>query len=264
MNNKARSAILHTLVIPLVFFPNLALFPKSAVAQSSTARQLAKPDAVYEDYLYVNCLRAQFPEVRRDISDHTRAFDPGSGRNFAYDNEKKAWIDTKTLKGVTCPRNVSKNSDPVYEDYTYVNCLRAQFPGVRRDISDHTRAFDPDSGRNFAWDSDKQTWIDTKTLECICPKCPPTAAQTTPTLTPSTPQIGLGTPVIDLNSLQLSIDRADNETAGVPKPSEETQKAEEKKTSFWESLVPALIPSIGIGVGNEGREKRLPNPCSPK
>ena len=153
-----------------------------------------------------------------------------------------------------------KASDAELEDALWI-CLRTKFPGMQRDISDHTRAFDPDSGRNFAWDADKQAWIDTKTGECMCPKCPPTAAQTTPPPTPSTPQIGLSTPVIDLNSLQPSIDRADNKTVGVPKPSEETQKVEEKKqSSWWESS----IPSIGIGIGGDrerGDRKSPGNPC---
>ncbi len=79
----------------------------------------------------------------------------------------------------------------------------------------------------------------------------PIAAKTTPA-----PQVGLSTPVIDLNLLQPSIDRADNQTAGLPRPSEEPQKvSEEKKPGFFESLVPALIPSIGVGIGG-GRDDR--------
>ena len=50
----------------------------------------------------------------------------------------------------------------------------------------------------------------------------------------------------------------DAQTAGVPKPSEIIQPA----PSFWQSLIPALIPSIGVGVGG-GRESRSGNPCSP-
>jgi len=52
-------------------------------------------------------------------------------------------------------------------------------------LHDHTRAFDPDSGRNFAWDKEKQAWIDVKTGECVCPKCEPkrTAQQPTPSTT---------------------------------------------------------------------------------
>lgn len=55
---------------------------------------------------------------------------------------------------------------------------------------------------------------------------------------------------------------------GVPKPttvSGETPMVEEtKQPSWWESLIPALIPSIGIGGGKE-RDRRQPsNPCSGK
>lgn len=45
---------------------------------------------------------------------------------------------------------------------------------LSRDPSDHTRAFDSESGRNFFYDKKKQAWIDSKTGECICPKCSPT------------------------------------------------------------------------------------------
>jgi hypothetical protein len=77
--------------------------------------------------------------------------------------------------------------------------------------------------------------------------------------------------VDDLNdfdwlNLNLSIDRLDNQTVGTPKPSEEIQKVEEKKEpSWWESLVPALIPSIGIGIGSErdDRERRFPDDRRP-
>ena len=55
-------------------------------------------------------------------------------------------------------------------------------------------------------------------------------------------------------------------TTAARQPSKETQKVEEKKPGFWESLIPALIPSIGVGVGGgRGREgdTRVPaNPCA--
>lgn len=57
--------------------------------------------------------------------------------------------------------------------------------------------------------------------------------------------------------------KEDAKAAGIPKPSEEIQKVEEKKPGFFESLIPALIPSIGIGVGRD-RERRHPNPCAPR
>lgn len=49
------------------------------------------------------------------------------------------------------------------------------------------------------------------------------------------------------------------------KPKEQPEKVEEKKEpSWWERLIPALIPSIGIGGGRE-RERREPsNPCAPR
>jgi opacity protein-like surface antigen len=67
-------------------------------------------------------------------------------------------------------------------------------PTLQRDPGDHTHAFDPESGRNFAWDSHKQAWIDTKTGECICPAgCPATSTPTTqPTATPTQTPSGVG------------------------------------------------------------------------
>ncbi|MBI4487541.1 MAG: hypothetical protein HY694_00525 [Deltaproteobacteria bacterium] len=60
------------------------------------------------------------------------------------------------------------------------------------------------------------------------------------------------------------VQKADAKTAGTPRPSEEpAQKVEEKTPGFFESLIPALIPSIGIGVGRDReRERRHPNPCA--
>lgn len=57
--------------------------------------------------------------------------------------------------------------------------LQKQFPGIQVG-GDGSTAFDPNSGRNFAWDGN--AWIDTKTLESICPKV--TATVTPPTTRP--------------------------------------------------------------------------------
>ena len=49
-------------------------------------------------------------------------------------------------------------------------CLEKKFPHIDRAQNGLT-AFDRESGRNFAWDKDKQAWIDVKTGKCICPEC---------------------------------------------------------------------------------------------
>jgi hypothetical protein len=49
------------------------------------------------------------------------------------------------------------------------DCLKSKFPEVDRSLDKKDTAFDPASKRNFAWDDDKQAWIDTKSLESICP-----------------------------------------------------------------------------------------------
>jgi hypothetical protein len=54
-------------------------------------------------------------------------------------------------------------------------------PGaVEPDRLGPTEGYDPNSGRNFAWDSEQKAWIDAKTGECICPKCPPKTAASAP------------------------------------------------------------------------------------
>ena len=42
---------------------------------------------------------------------------------------------------------------------------------IHQDPSDPNHAHDPVTGQNYNWDSDKKAWIDSKTGECICPKC---------------------------------------------------------------------------------------------
>lgn len=70
---------------------------------------------------------------------------------------------------------------------------------------------------------------------------------------------------VPLDTLEINVEQLSSDPAidGVsPQP---PQKVEEKKQpSWWESLIPALIPSIGIGVGRD-RERREPrNPCAGK
>jgi opacity protein-like surface antigen len=156
--------------IAVIFFENHAL-------ASGT------PEQVYEDYLYVHCLKEAFKTVERDVVDHTRAFDPGTGRNFVYDKDKEEWIDTKTGE-VICPKNGPSKKAAAYEDYLYVHCLKEAFKTVERDIVDHARAFDPGTGRNFHYDKDKEAWIDSKTGEQVCP--PPTGTTPPPPTAPKT------------------------------------------------------------------------------
>ena len=46
------------------------------------AMALAGPEAVYEDYLYVHCLKETFKTVERDIIDHGSAHDPIPDETF--------------------------------------------------------------------------------------------------------------------------------------------------------------------------------------
>jgi hypothetical protein len=136
---------------------------------------IAPPDAVYEDYIYVHCLKEKFKDVRRDVMNHEQAFDQSSGRNFFWDKQRETWRDGKTGEDI-CPKKSAKSA--VYEDYVYVHCLKEKFKDVRRDVMNHGQAFDQAAGRNFFWDKDKQSWRDGKTGECICPKCSEQPART--------------------------------------------------------------------------------------
>jgi opacity protein-like surface antigen len=157
----------------LIVATMLCALPQGAIAQTGS-------DAQMEDALW-KCLKQRIPTVERSIGDHARAFDPESKRNFAWDSDKQAWIDTKTLE------SICRATDAIKEDVLW-KCLKQRIPTVERSIGDHTRAFDPVSKRNFAWDSDKQAWIDVKTLECICPKCPPPSTVKPPPQTSSVPK----------------------------------------------------------------------------
>jgi uncharacterized protein YkwD len=154
--------------IAVVFTPLLTCPPV-------TAQKVPPAEALQEDWLYARCLKAQFPEIERSFDDHKRAYDPASGRNFAYEDGK--WIDIKTGQNV-CPKKPPP-AEALQEDWLYARCLKAQFPEIERSFDDHKRAYDPASGRNFAYEDGK--WIDIKTGEAVCPRkqnpktatCPP-------------------------------------------------------------------------------------------
>ena len=169
MNNKIRSAISHFLVALLVLFSTLTLSAPSAVAQKPQADS-KQVGTTYRGILF-RCLQKKWPDIRIS-GDGDSAFIPETGQNLAWDADKKAWIDTKTLQPVQGECKTLRGA-------TFKYCLQKKWPDIR--ISgDGDSAFIPETGQNLAWDSDKQAWIDTKTLECICPKCPPPRVTTTP------------------------------------------------------------------------------------
>jgi opacity protein-like surface antigen len=154
-----------------------------SLAGRAICQEASKLNALYDDYQFVHCLREKFKTIERDPGDPTRAFDPQSGRNFFWDRDKEEWIDSKTGE-VVCGPPTASQKNAIKDDYQFVNCLREKFKTIQRDPSDPTRAFDPQSGRNFFWDRDKEAWIDSKTGEQICP--PPTATTPPPPTTPKT------------------------------------------------------------------------------
>jgi len=168
MNNKIRSAISHFLVALLVLFSTLTLSAPSAVAQTPQADS-KQVGTTYRGILF-RCLQDKWPDIQ--IGDPPdSAFVPETGQNLAWDSNKKTWIDTKTLQSVL-PFKTLRGA-------MFSCCLQKKWPDIQ--IGDPPdSAFVPETGQNLAWDNDKQAWIDTKTLECICPKCPPPRVTTTP------------------------------------------------------------------------------------
>ena len=51
----------------------------------------------------------------------------------------------------------------VLEDYGWAHMK----PPWERDVVDHGRAFNPQTGQNAHWDSDKGQWTDSKTGEAL-------------------------------------------------------------------------------------------------
>ncbi len=54
-------------------------------------------------------------------------------------------------------------------EYGEFQRLKALKPGWERDLSDPHRAFNPTTGQNGHWDSDKGQWTDSKTGEALTP-----------------------------------------------------------------------------------------------
>ena len=152
-------------------------FPGPVIAQSQETAQPPRDTQVKNSL--VPCLFKKFPETREGFitGRETMLFDSASGRNFGWDETKQAWIDVKTGE-VICGRSKS----------ALTFCLFQKFPGTKDSLitGRETTLFDHDSGRNFAWDEKKQAWIDTKTLECVCPSSCPSIV-TPPTETTTTP-----------------------------------------------------------------------------
>jgi hypothetical protein len=184
------------LFVALILAIGLGILPGRAVAQVATTSDADLMNASWA------CLVLKFRRhvgnqgdpghpgaVEPDRLGPTEGYDPNSGRNFAWDSEQKAWIDAKTGERI-CPKSQPSEAD--LRD-TFWCCMVLKLrrhvgnthdpghPGlVEPQRSGPTEGYDPNSGRNFAWDSEQKAWIDAKTGECICPKCPPKTAASAP------------------------------------------------------------------------------------
>ena len=105
--------------------------------------------------------------IRPDIDDPNRAHDPDTGRNFVKDPKSCAWIDTKTGKPVLSGPIVGTVGNADYSSSAFSKDVPRFYPkGIRPDINDPNRAYDPDTGRNF--------------VHSPCPQPAKQTAQTTP------------------------------------------------------------------------------------
>jgi hypothetical protein len=141
-----------------------------------------RADVLLEDDLYKKYLQpAGFSG--RTSADPTRAFNPITGQNAAWDDTKRQWIDTKTLKPLS-PAGTDKRADVLLEDDLYKKYLQpAGFSG--RTSADPTRAFNPTTGQNAAWDNGTLQWIDVKTGKVLGSACgSKTSLPPKPTITP--------------------------------------------------------------------------------
>ncbi len=154
------------------------------------------------------------------------------------------------------------------EDCLWI-CLKAKSPGVERDPSDHTRAFNPKTGQNFVYDKDKKAWIDAKTGECICPKCPP--KETPPKglerkdsrSTPPVPQKSTAVPKVVPGTFQGQTHQSWPVTPGGAVPQPGASKAEEPKRGpltypnlTYPDRTPPEQSGFGFGIGIMGGPQR--------
>jgi hypothetical protein len=158
MNSKSRSPI-HLLVVSFIVLASLTTLAPSAVGQNGEYNHSA---------VLFCCLKKKWPNVRIDERSKM-VFIPETGQNLAWDKDKRAWVDVKTLKPVwgAC-QNLSEAS--------FVCCLKKKWPDVRIDERSKM-VFVPETGQNLAWDKGKQAWVDVKTGKCICPECPGQTAE---------------------------------------------------------------------------------------
>jgi hypothetical protein len=158
------------------FLGNGSILPESLRAVKGAPKCPAgekRADAFEEDYLYKKYLQpAGFSG--RTSADPTRAFNPTTGQNAAWDEAKLRWIDPKTLKPLS-PAGSKKHAHAFLEDDLYKKYLQpAGFSG--RTSADPTRAFNPTTGQNAVWDHETFQWIDPKTGKVLAGACGQTTA----------------------------------------------------------------------------------------
>jgi hypothetical protein len=108
-------------------------------AQRAIGQKVENPKTALVNVFFHCCLEVKFPNVERSPG-KLKAFDPNSGRNFAWDTGKQAWIDTKTLEPI-CPGKAGPPATALVNVFFHC-CLEVKFPNVERSPG-KLKAFDP-------------------------------------------------------------------------------------------------------------------------
>ena len=159
----------------LHLFGSTVLISISVYMATNVARAESKATDTSSGVLFC-CLQKKWPDISYDRHSGY-GFIPETGQNLAWDHARRTWIDVKTNRPVMgdC-KNLAQAA--------FACCLQKKWPKVTYD-KQSGYAYVPETHQNLAWDKEKQSWIDTKTPECICPTCEPkrTSQQPTPSTT---------------------------------------------------------------------------------
>src|SRR5439155_17381027 len=131
-------------------------------------KKRASKDAVYESYLYVQCLQSKLKNVARDPMNRDDAYDVSTGRSFFYDKKTQTWRDAKTGECIcpkcaeqpkrTVPPQAPPSPPPEQTEWEKrFSCLKAKFPRVKLHLEPRGMyvgmASDLESHREFRWDN---------------------------------------------------------------------------------------------------------------
>jgi hypothetical protein len=106
-------------------------------------------------------------------ADPESAFNPSTGNNFTWDQDKLSWINAKTGENVGFQGRIAdaKTGQEAGPDTPPNDRIVVPKPppetGATQRSTDPESAFNPSTGDNFTWDQDKLSWINAKTGENV-------------------------------------------------------------------------------------------------